>query len=249
MYDLCNKAQIVILAGGLGTRLKPFTDGRPKSMVTVLGKIFLQHQIELLRNQGLTRFVLCVGHLADQIMSHFGDGRSLGVEVEYSHDGPMPLGTGGALVKAIPLLDPWFLVLDGDSYLPINFHAPITYFCKHEPLALMTVYKNRNRFGSSNVAIENGRVTAYDRKRRNFVYIHAGLTIFQRKSLEALASDRFMPMDEIYQGLVANRNLACFILHQRFYEIGSHLGLADLEHYLSTQRINSKTPKSPVAMP
>jgi len=79
--------QTVILAGGLGTRLKPLTDDRPKSMVEVRGKPFLQLQIELLRGQGLTRFVLCVGHQADQIVSYFGGGASLGVEIEYSHDG------------------------------------------------------------------------------------------------------------------------------------------------------------------
>jgi len=228
--------QTVILAGGLGTRLKPLTDYCPKSMVEVQGKTFLQHQIELLRGQGLTRFVLCVGHQADQIVSHFLDGSSLGVEIKYSHDGNSPLGTGGALIKAVPLLDPWFLVLDGDSYLPIDFHAPLARFRKQQPLALMTVYRNANRYGRSNVAIKRGWVTIYDRTQGDFVYMHAGLTVFQRQALEMLGSDRFMLMDEVYQSLVANRNLACFILNQRFYEIGSHSGLVDLERYL----INSK---------
>ncbi len=231
--ELTLNPQTVILAGGLGTRLRPLTNNRPKSMVEVLGKTFLQHQIELLRGQGLTRFVLCVGHRADQLVSHFADGASLGVEIKYSHDGASPLGTGGALVKAIPLLDPWFLVLDGDSYLPIDFHAPIDRFRKQRPLALMTVYRNANRYGRSNVAIKRGWVTVYDRKQGDFVYMHAGLTVFQRQALEMLASDRFMLMDEIYQGLVAKRNLACFVLRQRFYEIGSLAGLADLERYLT----------------
>ncbi len=226
----------MILVGGLGMRLRPITNNCPKSMVKVLGKTFLQHQIELLKGQGLTRFVLCVGHEADQIVSHFADGAALGVEIQYSHDGASPLGTGGALVKATPLLDPWFLVLDGDSYLPIDFHAPVNCFRKQQPLALMTVYRNANKYGRSNVAIKRGWVTVYNRTQGEFVYMHAGLTIFQREALEMLASDRFMLMDEIYQGLVASRNLACFILRQRFYEIGSHAGLADLERYLTSRR-------------
>lgn len=205
-------------------------------MVEVMGKPFLQLQIELLRDQGLTRFVLCVAHRADQLISRFGDGASLGVEIKYSHDGASPLGTGGALIKAVPLLDSWFLVLDGDSYLPIDFHAPITHFCKHRSLALMTVYRNANRYGRSNVAIKRGLVAVYDRTQGDFVYMHAGLTVFQRRALEMFPSDRFMLMDEVYQGLVARRNLACFALQQRFYEIGSHEGLADLEGYLTSHR-------------
>ncbi len=237
--------QTVILAGGLGTRLRPLTNGRPKSMVEVMGKPFLQHQIELLKGQGLTRFVLCVGHEADQLVSHFANGASLGVEIKYSHDGASPLGTGGALVKAVPLLDPWFLVLDGDSYLPIDFQAPIDRFRKERPLALMTVYRNANRYGRSNVTIKRGWVTVYDRTQGDFVYMHAGLTVFQRQALEMLASDRFMLMDEIYQGLVANRNLACFVLRQRFYEMGSLAGLADLQGYLTSRRSHAVESSGP----
>jgi NDP-sugar pyrophosphorylase family protein len=242
----------VILAGGLGTRLKPLTNGRPKSMVEVLGKPFLQHQIELLRNQGLTRFVLCVGHQADQIVSYFGNGASLSVEIAYSDDGPSPLGTGGALVNALLLLDPWFLVLDGDSYLPIDFHAPIARFHQRTPLALMTVYRNINRYGRSNVAIKSGWVTVYDRTHGDFVHMHAGLTVFQRQALQMFESGHFMLMDEIYQTLVEKRNLACFVLRQRFYEIGSHAGLEDLERYLLSSKsrpLKGKSMESSAATP
>ncbi len=224
--------QTVILAGGLGTRLRPLTDDRPKSMVEVLGKPFLQRQIELLSAQGLTRFLLLVGHQADQIVSYFGDGASLGVEIAYSFDGSTPLGTGGALVKAAARLESWFLVLDGDSFLPIDFHAPIARFQQLRPLALMTVYRNANRYVPSNVAIRRGRVVTYDRTQGDYVYIHAGLTIFQRKVLEMFPADRFMLMDEIYQRLVAGHDLGCFVLRRRFYEMGSFDGMADLERYL-----------------
>ena len=205
-------------------------------MVVVMGKPFLQVQIELLKSHGLTRFVLCVAHQADQLISHFADGASLGVEIKYSHDGATPLGTGGALVKAIPHLDPWFPVLDGDSYLPIDFNAVVAHSCKKRPLALMTVYRNANKYGRSNVAIRRGWVTVYDRKQGDFVYMHAGLTVFELQALEKFASDRFMLMDEIYQDLVAKRNLASFVLRRRFYEIGSHEGLADLQRYLTSGR-------------
>lgn len=231
--------QTVILAGGLGTRLRPLTADRPKSMVEVMGKPFLQHQIELLAGQDLRRFVLCVGHREDQILSYFGEGAAFGVEIKYSHDGAAPLGTGGALVKALPLLDPWFLVLDGDSYLPMDFHLPIARFMEKRPPALMTVYRNANRYGRSNVAASRGWVTAYDRRPTDSVFIHYGLTIFDRDVLKTFAPDCFMPMDNIYQELVARRALGCFIVRRRFYEIGSSEGLADLERYLARRKRHS----------
>lgn len=222
----------MILAGGLGTRLQPLTSDRPKSLVEVAGKPFLQLQLELLRAHGLTRIVLCVGHQADQIISRFGTGTELGVAITYSQDGDIPLGTGGALVNALTHLKDWFLVLDGDSYLPIDFEATIADFTTRQPLALMTVFRNENRYGRSNVAIKDGWVSVYDRKEGDFAYMHAGLTIFRRKALEGFPTKRFMLMDAIYQKLVADHSLASFELRQRFYEVGSHSGLRDLEEYL-----------------
>src|ERR1041384_1703470 len=95
---------LAILAGGLATRLRPVTERIPKSLVPVAGKPFLAHQLELVRDQGLRRVVLCLGHLGEQVQSEFGDGHGYGVELEYSFDGPVLLGTGGALKRALPLL-------------------------------------------------------------------------------------------------------------------------------------------------
>jgi len=112
---------VAILAGGLATRLHPLTDRVPKSLLRVAGRPFLFHQLELLKNQGVDRVVLCIGHLGDQIMAAVGDGRSFGLAVAYSLDGRELLGTGGALKKALPLLGETFFVLFGDSYVPCSF--------------------------------------------------------------------------------------------------------------------------------
>src|SRR6266567_5799335 len=95
---------VAILAGGLATRLRPLTERIPKVLLPVAGKPFLAHQLELLHAQGIARAVLCVGHLGEMIERDFGDGRDWGVKLEYSFDGPVLLGTGGALQKALPLL-------------------------------------------------------------------------------------------------------------------------------------------------
>src|SRR3954468_22584959 len=117
------KLHVAILAGGLATRLKPITETIPKALVDVAGKPFILRQLEYLRRQGATRVVLCTGFLGEQIEDVIGDGSALGMSVAYSRDWPQLMGTGGALRVALPLLDSEFLVLYGDSYLPIDFAA------------------------------------------------------------------------------------------------------------------------------
>src|ERR1700679_1648170 len=107
---------VAILAGGLATRLRPITEKIPKSLVTVAGKPFLAHQLEMLHARGIRHVVLCVGHLGEMIEKDFGDGSTYGIKLEYSFDGPKLLGTGGALKQALPKLGPEFFVLYGDSY-------------------------------------------------------------------------------------------------------------------------------------
>jgi len=113
---------VAILAGGLATRLKPITERVPKLLVEVAGEPFFSHQIRLVRASGLTRIVLCLGYLGERIVEVYGDGSKWDVKIEYSFDGPTLLGTGGALIRALPMLGEAFYVLYGDSYLPIDVY-------------------------------------------------------------------------------------------------------------------------------
>src|SRR6202051_4538585 len=112
---------VAILAGGLASRLRPMTDRVPKALLSIAGRPFIFHQLGLLKNQGIDRVVLCVGHLGEQVKALVGDGRDFGLVIQYSFDGNELLGTGGALKKALPLLGDDFFVLNGDSYLPCSF--------------------------------------------------------------------------------------------------------------------------------
>jgi NDP-sugar pyrophosphorylase family protein len=91
---------VAILAGGLSTRLRPATDKTPKALLSVAGEPFLIHQLRFLHSQGLRRIVLCVGYLGEMIEAEFGDGSSVGMQIDYSFDAPTLLGTGGALKRA-----------------------------------------------------------------------------------------------------------------------------------------------------
>ncbi len=149
------------------------------------------HQIRLLKKNGLKHLVVCVGYLGEKIVERYGDGSAWGVAIEYSFDGPRLLGTGGALIKALPRLSDAFYVLYGDSYLPIDYLAVGRAFLESGKLGMMTVYENSERFDSSNVWFEGGAIRAYDKKnklrRRGIDY---GLESFGRRHSTALRGTR-----------------------------------------------------------
>ena len=137
----------------------------PKSMIPIAGKPFIAHQLDLLRSQGVSEVVLCVGHLGRQIEDYVGDGARFELRILYSFDGDQLLGTAGAIRKALPMLDAAFFVLYGDSYLPCDFRAVLASFEASHLRGLMTIYKNEGQYDSSNVEAHDGRITLYDKKK------------------------------------------------------------------------------------
>jgi NDP-sugar pyrophosphorylase family protein len=228
---------VAILAGGLATRLRPITERIPKALVPVAGKPFLAHQIELLRSQGITRAVLCVGHLGERVQQEFGDGRAYGVKLEYSFDGPVLLGTGGALKQALPLLGEKFFVLYGDSYLPTDLRPIAAFFEQSGRLGLMTVYRNEDRYDTSNVVFADGEIKVYDKSNRRpeMRHIDYGLSLFRAAAFDVYPPGVKFDLAELMQRLVSARQLAGYEVTERFYEIGSHAGLAELEALLANR--------------
>src|SRR4029077_15354808 len=102
---------VAILAGGLATRLRPATDKMPKALLSVAGEPFLVHQLRLLHSEGFRKVILCVGYLVELVEAKIGDGKRLGLHIDYSFDGPTLLGTGGALKGAVSKLGKHFLVI------------------------------------------------------------------------------------------------------------------------------------------
>jgi len=104
--------QVVILAGGMGTRMKPVAGNLPKALVPVAGRPFIDHQLELLRKNNIKNVLLCIGYQGNMIEKHVGNGNSFGLKVDYSRESPdQLLGTGGALVNALPFLQEKFMVI------------------------------------------------------------------------------------------------------------------------------------------
>ena len=240
-----SRLQLVLLAGGLATRLRPITEQMPKSMVSVCDKPFLQHQIEWAGTLGVRNIVLCLGHLGEQIVSYFGDGADLGVELRYSWDGGQLLGTGGALKRAEALLDKDFLVLYGDSYLPVDYSEIMQSFRQSGKQGLMVVYQNFDRYDKSNVAIDSGLVRRYDKSdhNRDLTYIDAGLSALRRESLHLLPENASVSLGELFKALIDQDQLIAWETQQRFYEIGSPDGLDEFRRWLE-DRERSVSPRA-----
>ncbi|MDR2443596.1 MAG: NTP transferase domain-containing protein, partial [Deltaproteobacteria bacterium] len=157
---------IAILAGGLGTRLGDICRDKPKALVQVAGSPFIHHQLRLLKKNGFQNVVILAGYLGQMIEESVGDGSNFGLNVAYCFDWPELLGTGGALVKALPLLSDRFMVIYGDSYLDLDYHLVEKSFLNSGCPALMTVYLNNDNYDLSNVVFENNLIVLYDKFKR-----------------------------------------------------------------------------------
>lgn len=227
---------VALLAGGKATRLGAITQTIPKLLVEVAGEPFFNHQLRLLRAAGLTRVVLCLGHLGDQIVERYGDGSAWGVHIDYSFDGEKLLGTGGALIRALPKLGEAFYVLYGDSYLPIDYAAVGRTFLTSGQPALMTVYENHGAYDTSNVWFADGRIQLYSKTDRlpQMHHIDYGLSLFRTDAFAGYPRDEVVDLATVQSALSRRGQLAGHEIAQRFYEIGSPTGLAELDQLLRT---------------
>ena len=227
----------VVLAGGMATRLGAITERVPKSLVDVAGRPFAVHQIELLRRHDLTDITFLLGHLGELVVDALGDGSQWGVNLRYVFDGAEPLGTGGAVRRALPALRGPFFVLYGDSYLECDYTAIEAAFLASGKAGLMTVYKNDDRLDRSNVLYADGRVVRYDKVNHtaDMQHIDYGLGAFQPRAFSIYDSETPFDLATVYQGLLVKNDLAGFTVADRFYEIGSPTGLNETRAYLATK--------------
>jgi NDP-sugar pyrophosphorylase family protein len=229
---------VAILMGGLGTRLGDLTKKLPKCLIEINGKPFIDWQMDSLIQSGYTDFVFCVSHKSEMIQDYLGDGLRLGVNIKYSFDGPPPLGTGGAIKKALPLLGNNFAMIYGDSYLPINYFAAEQNFLSSKMQVVMSVYKNQNNYDNSNVELSNQEVINYDKFNQSakMKHIDYGLSYFRGSAFEFVSDLEVFDLGSLYHSLAQNGMLGGYEVFERFYEIGSHVGINDFSEYLEGKK-------------
>jgi N-acetyl-alpha-D-muramate 1-phosphate uridylyltransferase len=227
--------QAVVLAGGLATRMRPRTLHAPKSLLEVAGRPFVDWQLERLAASGLRDVVMCVGYLGDQIRAHVGDGSRFGARVLWSEEGRRLLGTGGAIRAALPLLAPTFLVTYGDSYLPFDYSEPLRKLDTSDDCdGVMAIYRNDGRWDASNVQSDGSWVLRYEKGRRDELLdcIDYGATALRREVIATLPPDEPRGLDLVQSDLAKHKRLRAVLARERFYEIGSLDGLAELDRHL-----------------
>lgn len=227
--------QAVILAGGLGTRLWPLTKEVPKPMVTVAGAPYLEHQLRYLAGQYIVNIVLLTGYLGEQIEQYFGDGSRFGLAIQYSQEAA-PAGTGGALRHAELLLKTEFLVIYGDSFLPIQYGDVLARLAATRAEGVITAYDNALAHTSvkNNIALDSeGFVVRYDKEGgdEELGYVEAGVLALRRSVIQRLPAGVVSLENEIFPRLIAKRRLAAYTTRQRFYDIGTPDRLASIEEF------------------
>lgn len=238
--------QVAVLMGGLGTRLKNFTKECPKSLVEVNGRPFFDHQLDLLIAWGFTKFVFLIGYKADMIEEYYGDGSSRGISISYSYDGKELLGTGGAIRRAIDLLEDDFLLIYGDSFMDIDYAETLYRYERGKAAgarALMTVLRNNDRFDKSNVVMNGGDLVLYDKHNPTpeMEYIDYGVCMYERSLFEGYAENEAFDIAVIQHELSVKGQMVAQIVTKRFYEIGSPESLAEFTAY-SKRRFGESHP-------
>lgn len=217
--------QAVVLAGGYGTRLKPFTDTNPKPMYTFESKPFLEYLVVQIKSFGITEILLLLGYMPEKIIGYFGDGAKWGVHIEYAVT-PVEDDTGLRLRRAWEegKLAPEFLLMYCDNYCPINFNQHLRTFRKNGALIQLTAYANRDGYTKNNLRLaEDGRVEAYDKKRaaRGLQGVDIGYALVDRKALELMPQENDNFEKIVYPQLVARSELYATVSEHRYYSVGS----------------------------
>jgi NDP-sugar pyrophosphorylase family protein len=229
--------QCVILAGGMGARMKSVANGLPPSLMAIRNRPFLHYQLSSLAKQEIRDVVLCVGFGAEPIERYAEDGRLWGLHIRYVKEGADLRGTGGALRLAYDegVLDPVFFVMNGNSFLPIDFKVIWEYFDTRMEPALMVLMRSEGRRDRSNAAFDGQKVTRYDKKSLtpDMAYVDSGLAVMKTSAVEdGIPPKSPYDLADLYAKISARGKLAGFEVQTPIYEIGSPEGLKDLTEHL-----------------
>ena len=233
----------------------PLTKDRPKPMVEIHGKPFLEYLIDLLKESGITRVLILTGHMAEKISDYFGDGSRFGIEISYHYSEP-EAETGARLRNAKGLIDDEFLLLYCDNYWPLKLQKLQAFHRTHGSTATMVVYSNKDKYSKNNVHVgQDGIIELYDKSRtaENLNGIDVGFFLLKKSALELLPEGNPSFEAEILPQLVEKKQLAGFFTDHRYYTIGSLERFEQAVEFLKPKKIvlldrdgviNKKAPKA-----
>lgn len=212
----------VILAGGLGTRLRPITYFYPKPMVPVKNKPFLEYLLNFLKSQGIFEFILCLHYMAEKFIEYFGDGTKFGCKIVYSVE-ERPMGTAGAIKRAARYLNSTFLVLNGDTYLDVNIWKMLGFHRDNSNLGTIALVKMRgeNRYGFVKISSDYRIIEFSEKSHISEGYINAGVYIFEKKILDYIPPNRKISLErEVLPSILGKEKIGGFLVNGYFVDIG-----------------------------
>lgn len=217
---------MVIMAGGIGTRLRPHTENCPKPLLPVAGKPMLEHIIERAKVEGFTHFVLAIYYLGHMIEDHFGNGERLQVQIDYLHE-QSPLGTAGALGLLNPRPAAPFVVTNGDVITDVRYGELLDFHIRHGAAATMAVrvYEWQHPFGV--VQTEGVEIVGFEEKPVARSHINAGVYALDPDALSVLSANAHCDMPTLFERLQAKaKRTVAYPMHEPWLDVGRS---ADLE--------------------
>ena len=223
---------VVILAGGIASRLYPITKKIPKSLININGKPFIHHQLKLLRQKHVKDVIICLGTFGERIETFVGNGLWWDLNVRYSHDGSPLLGTGGAVKNALHLLPDVFFVMYGDSYLDIDLTELEKKYHTEKKSILMTVYRNDNKNDKSNILVKDSKIISYDKVNptKEMKHIDYGISIVHKSVFDSY--NGVFDLATVFHDYIKKDQVSCFETITPFFEIGSFKGIERLKQHI-----------------
>jgi len=229
-------APVVILAGGLGTRLKGVTNERiPKIMAPVLGKPFIHFKLKQLANAGVTEVFLLLG-VGSDIVKEYVIREHQDLQVKCVDDGEFLRGTGGAILNALDVLPDEFWITYGDNLVETDFLEAQQFFKTQETEGIMCVFENKNLYDKSNLSIDSGKVVSYSKDLVNSSYswIDYGLIYMKKRTFENCKLIGTFDLSEVISNLIESKMLSAWEVSNRFWEIGTPQSLQETETHLKS---------------
>jgi dTDP-glucose pyrophosphorylase len=211
---------MVVMAGGMGTRLRPHTEKCPKPLLPIAGKPMLEHIIERAKLEGIHNFVFAIHYLGHMIEEHFGDGTALGVKIDYLRE-QAPLGTAGALSLLLPRPNTTFVVTNGDVITDIHYSELIDFHNRHGAVATMAVRVHEWQHPFGVVHTQGVEIVGFEEKPVARTRINAGVYALDPEALDVLKEDEQCDMPTLFERLQSGgRRTVAFPMHEPWLDVG-----------------------------
>ena len=225
---------LVILAGGLATRIRPITNNKAKALIEINGKPFIYWQLKYYIKQGVKNFVFLLGFKGEEIEGYIKKNNYFNVNISFYYDGNQLRGTGGSILQSINKFPENFFVLYGDTLLQIDLNDMYNFYDKNNHQITMSIYKNKSMYDKSNVQkLSHNKITYNkDNLQNDMSYIDYGISILNKKIFISNTDKTLTDLSSFYKGISSKNKLFGYEVFKRFYEIGSFEGIKQTQSFV-----------------